>query len=79
MPYFFIVPAYALLLVGLALAVGPRNPFGPDIPTPREAPPADLMALDGWLARGEAVYADLLPETERAQTQQVLVDVIATP
>lgn len=45
----------------LALAVyflGPKNAFGPDEPTAREAPPA-IAQLDDWLARSEAAYPDI--------------------
>lgn len=45
----------------LALAVyflGPKNAFGPDVPTAREVPPA-IAQLDDWLARSEAVYPDI--------------------
>lgn len=62
--------AALLLVIGLALVAGPRNPFGPDTPTPREAPPAELMALDGWLAHSESAYADLLPETAKGVVWQ---------
>ena len=50
------------LLLALALYLaGPRNDFGPDVPTPRTQPPAELSALDGWLQRSEAAYPDLRP------------------
>ena len=60
-----ITTCIALLLIGAAFLAGPRNAFGPDTPTPRLPPPADLAALDGWLARSEAQYPDLLPETAK--------------
>jgi alpha-beta hydrolase superfamily lysophospholipase len=53
------------LLAGLAFLAGPRNAFGPEAPTPRVAPPADLTALEGWLAHSEAAYPDLLPEAAK--------------
>jgi len=48
-------------VVALVIALGPRNSFGPDEPTARAAPPADIAQLDSWLARGEASYPDLRP------------------
>ena len=45
----------------LALAVyflGPKNDFGPDEPTAREAPPA-IEQLDDWLTRSEAAWPDI--------------------
>ena len=54
-----LVVLVALLVV--VYLVGPRNAFGPDEPTPREAPPTQLSALDGWIARQEAVFPDIRP------------------
>lgn len=54
----------ALFGLFLALAVyflGPTNAFGPEVPTARPAPPADLMQLDAWLVAQEAVHADIRP------------------
>lgn len=54
----------ALFGLFLALAVyflGPTNAFGPETPTPRPAPPAELAQLDAWLARQEAVHPDIRP------------------
>lgn len=51
-----------MLIVGaIVFLLGPRNSFGPDVPTPREAPPADLTQLDEWLAKKESAYPDILP------------------
>jgi alpha-beta hydrolase superfamily lysophospholipase len=58
--------AVLVFAVILAFALGPRNSFGPDLPTPRAAPPAQLDQLDGWLKQTEAVYADLKPETAKS-------------
>lgn len=55
-------------VVALLLALywaGPRNAFGPDEPTAREAPPAELAALDGWLAAREATFPDIRPGTAK--------------
>ncbi len=51
------------VVLGVALAsaayfAGPQNSFGPDAPTPREAPPAAAQ-LDDWLARSEAGFPDI--------------------
>lgn len=58
--------ASRIVLTGLLLALalylaGPRNDFGPDVPSHRTQPPAELSALDGWLQRSEAAYPDLRP------------------
>ena len=52
-------------LLGMAFVLGPRNTFGPDTPTSREAPPEALSQLDGWLARQEARYSDIRPGTQK--------------
>jgi len=50
------------LLLALALYfLGPTNAFGPEVPTPRAAPPSDMAQLDSWLAAQEAAVADLRP------------------
>jgi esterase/lipase len=48
----------------LALAVyflGPTNAFGPDQPSPRAQPPAELVQIDAWLASQEAAHPDIRP------------------
>lgn len=55
----------AVVALALTIALGPRNSFGPDEPTPRAAPPADIQQLDAWLARSEARYPDLRPGTAK--------------
>lgn len=60
----FKVGRWLLLVVGLLLALvwaGPRNGFGPEMPTAREAPPAALAVLDSWLSEQEAVHPDIRP------------------
>jgi alpha-beta hydrolase superfamily lysophospholipase len=57
--------ASVLLLLVLLFALGPRNPYGPDVPADRASPPADLSQLDGWLAQGEAAYPDIRPGTAK--------------
>lgn len=49
----------ALAVVGSMVAAGPRNSFGPETPTPREAPENRVEALDDWLARSEARFSDI--------------------
>lgn len=54
------------VLLGLVLALaayflGPTNAFGPDQPTPRQAPPAPAAELDAWLAQREAALPDIRP------------------
>lgn len=57
--------ASVLLLLALLFALGPRNPYGPDVPADRALPPADLSQLDGWLAQSEAAYPDIRPGTAK--------------
>jgi len=38
---------------------------GSTAPTPRAPPPADLVALDGWLQANEAAFIDLRPGTSK--------------
>ena len=54
-----------VMVLAVAYGVGPRNAFGPDTPTPREAPPAALAELDGWLAQQEASFTDIRPGTAK--------------
>jgi alpha-beta hydrolase superfamily lysophospholipase len=53
--------AAVLALVLVIFLLGPRNEFGPNTPAPREAPPSDIAQLDGWLAKQESAYKDILP------------------
>jgi len=57
--------AATLALLVLVVALGPRNPYGPDEPAARTAPPADLMQLDAWLAQQESAYPDIRPGTAK--------------
>lgn len=57
--------AGVLAALVLVVVLGPRNPYGPDQPTARAAPPADLMQLDAWLAQQEAAYPDIRPGTAK--------------
>ena len=71
--------------LGLAIAaalLGPRNRFGPNVPTPQPPPPTTPAALDDWLRQREAAYKDIVPGTEkciiwnstaRTQTQWAVV------
>ena len=59
----FLAALIALCIVIFAL--GPRNTFGPDTPTPRDAPPDNPAQLDNWLKQKESVYTDLRPETAK--------------
>ena len=59
----FMAALIALCIVIFAL--GPRNTFGPDTPTPRDAPPDNPAQLDNWLKQKESVYTDLRPETAK--------------
>jgi alpha-beta hydrolase superfamily lysophospholipase len=43
----------------------PGSRTGSTAPSPREAPPADLAELDGWLHATEAAFTDLRPGTNK--------------
>jgi alpha-beta hydrolase superfamily lysophospholipase len=58
------VVAGLLLLLAMAVLLGPRNAYGPDTPSPRAAPPG-LAQLDTWLQASEARYSDLRPGTAK--------------
>lgn len=53
--------AIVLVLAVGVFAAGPRNDFGPDTPSARDAPPAAIEALDGWIAQHEASVRDIRP------------------
>jgi alpha-beta hydrolase superfamily lysophospholipase len=56
---------WALVTVLAALAtlgwLGPRNAFGPMMPTPRPLPPQDITALADWIKTSEAAFTDIKP------------------
>ncbi len=54
-----------LLAVVLAVALGPRNAYGPDEPAPRPALPVDPKQLDAWLVQSESAYPDIRPGTAK--------------
>ena len=49
------------LLCAAAYWSGPRNAFGPTMPSSRPAPPQDIAALDHWIASSEAAFPDIKP------------------
>jgi alpha-beta hydrolase superfamily lysophospholipase len=55
----------SLAIVSLALAgaywLGPRNAFGPMVPSPRPEPPKDLAVLADWIQQSESAYPDIKP------------------
>jgi esterase/lipase len=53
-----------MTILGLLAATyfaGPRNAFGPKVPSQRTAPAVKLSALDEWLRASEAAFPDLKP------------------
>lgn len=60
-----VIAAAMLVVLGAAFMVGPRNPFGPDAPSAREAPPQHIEALDDWLGSSEARFPDIRPGTAK--------------
>ncbi|MBU3648698.1 MAG: alpha/beta hydrolase [Limnohabitans sp.] len=58
----------AALLLALVITLGPRNAFGPDMPTSRPQPPQELTQLDAWLAEREAAVPGLRPDVAKRIT-----------
>ncbi len=50
-----------LLLLAAAWWQGPRNDFGPSMPSTRPLPPQDIALLANWLQNSEAAYPDIKP------------------
>ncbi len=50
-----------VLLCAAAYWLGPRNDFGPPMPSPRPPPPQELTALPDWLQQSEAAFTDIKP------------------
>jgi esterase/lipase len=53
--------AAVLLLLATAFYLGPRNDFGPAMPSARPQPPQDIKALEAWIAASEATLPDIKP------------------
>ena len=53
------------VLITAVFLLGPVNEFGPDIPTNRANPPAELNALDSWLAHSESSFDQLRAGTAK--------------
>jgi alpha-beta hydrolase superfamily lysophospholipase len=52
----------ALVLLGaVAYALGPRNDFGPAMPSSRPQPPQDIALLSDWIQKSEAALPDIKP------------------
>jgi esterase/lipase len=50
-----------VLLGAAAYALGPRNDFGPAMPSPRPQPPQDISQLADWIQQSEAAFPDIKP------------------
>ena len=50
-----------VLLAALVFLAGPRNAFGPNVPTARAQAPHDIAQLDDWLRQTEAAVPDIKP------------------
>jgi len=57
--------AFLVLVVALGLVLGPKNSFGPNVPSRMTDVPADLPKLDSWIAQQEARVPHLRPETAK--------------
>lgn len=47
------------LLAVIAIAAGPRNSLGPQVPAARTPPPQDITQLDAWLQSSEKAFTGL--------------------
>lgn len=57
-----LVVLLALLALGSAIYFfGPRNDFGPSMPSARPIPPQDINAVEDWIKASEAAYPDIKP------------------
>ncbi len=65
--WFRILAALAalVLLAVLVFFAGPRNAFGPNIPTTRAQPPQDIAQLEAWVRSSEATFTDIKPHNEK--------------
>ena len=50
-----------ILALALAWWLGPRNAFGPPMPSPRPLAPQDITALADWIKTSEAAFPDIKP------------------
>ena len=50
-----------VVVAAVAFMVGPRNAFGPNVPTQRAGPPQSITGLDAWIQTSEAAYSDIKP------------------
>ena len=57
--------AFLLLVILIALMMGPKNSFGPNLPINREEVPTELLKLEKWLAQQEASVPHLRPQTAK--------------
>lgn len=57
-----------VLVASVAMVAGPRNSLGPQLPTPRTAPPQDIAQLDTWLQNSEKAFANIKPGTAKGIT-----------
>lgn len=59
------VAAIAVALAAIVYFAGPRNEFGPDIPTQRTLAPSQIETLEDALKASEAAYPDVRPGTAK--------------
>ncbi len=50
-----------VLLGAAAYVLGPRNDFGPFMPSARQQPPQDITQLSDWIQMSESAFADIKP------------------
>lgn len=57
-----------VLVATVAFLVGPRNSFGPQMPTARPAPPQNIAQLEAWLRDSEKAFPDMKPDNAKGIT-----------
>lgn len=57
-----------MLVATVAFLAGPRNSFGPQMPTTRPAPPPNIAQLEAWLQDSEKAFTALKPGTAKGIT-----------
>jgi alpha-beta hydrolase superfamily lysophospholipase len=54
-----------VLLGAAAYVLGPRNDFGPFMPSARQQPPQDITQLSDWIQMSESAFADIKPDNAK--------------
>lgn len=57
--------ATLVLIAVLVFFAGPRNAFGPNVPSARAQPPQDLAQIEPWVRDSEKAFPDIKPNNEK--------------